>query len=137
MPTEVILWKNATIWGIFKHCVKGVLADPDDCRAFYSCDSYHAEHYICGETLLFDEKFLVCNFDYVVDCGDRPIPGVSTTSTLSPITTTSSGRKQQFVSQPSLSLGNSVPCVTNNISFRFLHHIIVYENMTKMSHLIN
>lgn len=85
---------------------EGVLADPEDCRAFYVCDSYHSEHYSCGETLLFDEKFLVCNFDYVVDCGDRPIPGVSTTSTPLPITTTSSGRKQQFVS-----LENSVPCV--------------------------
>ena len=101
--------KNATFWVIFKHCVKGVLADPEDCRAFYSCDSYHAEHYICGETLLFDEKFLVCNFDYVVDCGDRPIPGVSTT-TLSPITTTSSGRKQQFVSQLSLSWEQCTMC---------------------------
>ena len=45
---------------------EGVVADPEDCRAFYVCDSYHAEHYICGDSLLFDEEFLVCNFDYVV-----------------------------------------------------------------------
>ena len=69
---------------------EGVVADPEDCRAFYVCDSYHAEHYICGDSLLFDEEFLVCNFDYVVNCGSRPIPGVSTTST----STTTEGRKQ-------------------------------------------
>ena len=59
---------------------EGVFADPKDCQSFYSCDSYHAEHYTCGEGLLFDEEFHVCNFDYEVDCGERPIPGVSTTT---------------------------------------------------------
>ena len=66
----------------------GVIADPDDCRGFYICDFEHYEHFQCSPGYLFDPDLLVCNYEYEVDCGDRPIPGVSTTTSASTVSTT-------------------------------------------------
>merc|ERR1711971_1396333 len=66
----------------------GVIADPDDCRGFYICDFEHYEHFQCSPGYLFDPDLLVCNYEYEVDCGDRPIPGVSTTTSASTASTT-------------------------------------------------
>jgi len=66
----------------------GVIADPDDCRGFYICDFEHYEHFQCSPGYLFDPDLLVCNYAYEVDCGDRPIPGVSTTTSASTVSTT-------------------------------------------------
>ena len=66
----------------------GVVADPDDCRGFYICDFEHYEHFQCSPGYLFDPDLLVCNYAYEVDCGDRPIPGVSTTTSASTESTT-------------------------------------------------
>ena len=65
----------------------GVIADPDDCRGFYICDFEHYEHFQCSPGYLFDPDLLVCNYEYEVDCGDRPIPGVSTTTSASIVST--------------------------------------------------
>jgi len=59
----------------------GVVPDPDDCRSFYICDYEGYDHFQCEEGYLFDTELMVCNYESQVDCGDRPIPGVSTTST--------------------------------------------------------
>ena len=57
----------------------GLVPDPDDCSGFYICTHEGFEHFQCDDGLLFDEELMVCNYD--VDCGDRPIPGVSSTTT--------------------------------------------------------
>merc|ERR1712154_421903 len=50
----------------------------------------------CGVDTLFNAQFLVCDFAFAVDCGDRPMPGstrpppptTTTPKTTRPITTT-------------------------------------------------
>ena len=37
---------------------------------------------------LFDDVLLICNYDYEVDCGDRPIVDGNTPSPTTPTTTT-------------------------------------------------
>ena len=59
----------------------GPVANPDDCSSFYLCDFEEATLQYCHESELFDETILVCNYEYLVDCGTRPKPGGSTTST--------------------------------------------------------
>ena len=59
----------------------GIFPDPDDCSSFYMCShglgDFDVEHFECTDGYLFDALLLVCNFDYAVDCGDRPRPGES------------------------------------------------------------
>ena len=59
----------------------GPVANPEDCSSFYLCDFEEATLQYCHESELFDETLLVCNYEYLVDCGTRPRPGGSTTST--------------------------------------------------------
>ena len=59
----------------------GPVANPEDCSSFYLCDFEEATLQYCHESELFDETLLVCNYEYLVDCGTRPKPGGSTTST--------------------------------------------------------
>ena len=59
----------------------GPVANPEDCSSFYLCDFEEATLQYCHESELFDEILLVCNYEYLVDCGTRPRPGGSTTST--------------------------------------------------------
>ena len=65
----------------------GIFADPEDCRSYYFCDFVGFEHIQCDPGLLFDAEFLVCNYEEAVDCGDRPIPGISTTTSATTSTT--------------------------------------------------
>ena len=58
----------------------GIVADPEDCSGFYLCDFEGFEHFQCSPGYLFDDTLKVCNFEYDVDCGDRPIPGQTTTT---------------------------------------------------------
>ena len=67
----------------------GPVPNPDDCSSFYLCSldgEATLEH--CHEAEMFDGLLLVCNYDYAVDCGDRPRPGGSTTTTAPGSTTT-------------------------------------------------
>merc|ERR1712020_515387 len=74
----------------FYHLISilGPVPNPEDCSTFYLCDfnDYTLEY--CPDENLFDDILLVCNYDYAVDCGDRPRPDHSTTSTMSTITPT-------------------------------------------------
>ena len=66
----------------------GPVPNPDDCSSFYLCSldgTATLEH--CHEEEMFDDLLLICNYDYAVDCGERPRPGGSTTTT--PIYSTS------------------------------------------------
>ena len=61
------------------HCeAEGIFPDPDDCRSFYQC-VYDAPpyHNTCDEPLLFHSEYLICDFPDDVDCGSRPIPGMT------------------------------------------------------------
>ena len=68
----------------------GPVPNPDDCSSFYLCSldgEATLEH--CHEEEMFDDLLLICNYDYAVDCGDRPRPGSTTTP--GPTTTTTPG----------------------------------------------
>jgi hypothetical protein len=41
----------------------------------YGLGGFDVEHFRCNDGYLFDSLLFVCNFDYAVDCGDRPRPG--------------------------------------------------------------
>ena len=59
----------------------GPVPNPDDCSSFYLCSldgTATLEH--CHEEEMFDDLLLICNYDYAVDCGERPRPGGSTTT---------------------------------------------------------
>ena len=47
------------------------MADPENFQSFYYCDSNGASIEYCLDGLLFDENFLVCNYENNVDCGKR------------------------------------------------------------------
>ena len=67
----------------------GPVPNPDDCSSFYLCSldgTATLEH--CHEEEMFDDLLLICNYGYAVDCGERPRPGGSTTTT-TPIYSTS------------------------------------------------
>ena len=67
----------------------GPVPNPDDCSSFYLCSldgTATLEH--CHEEEMFDDLLLICNYDYAVDCGERPRPGGSTTTTVPESTTT-------------------------------------------------
>ena len=72
----------------------GIFPDPADCSMFYACANGKPFHEACGKDTLFHDVTLICDRPENVDCGDRPIPGSTTTSTTpstsptSPTTTT-------------------------------------------------
>ena len=71
----------------FSFWFKGVLPDPVNCKCFYICNQVHeAVHECCNREELFDPKILNCNWAYAVDCGDRPLPGETTTRKTTPTT---------------------------------------------------
>jgi len=71
---------------------EGIFPDPDDCRSFYQCvygrPPFHETCTLGPPATLFDDVLLICNYDYEVDCGDRPIIDGSTTPSTPPTTTT-------------------------------------------------
>ena len=86
-----LIWNISGFSGTAFECNDevGVIPDPEDCRSFYICDFEHYEHFKCSPGYLFDIDLLVCNYEYEVDCGERPIPGISTTTPVSTVPTTS------------------------------------------------
>ena len=52
----------------------GTYPDPENCRNFYECDLVQCYLKTCAEGDLFDAAMTICNFAYMVDCGDRPNP---------------------------------------------------------------
>merc|ERR1712088_1193665 len=47
----------------------------DNCQCYWDCAHMAPFHMCCGQDTLFNAQFLVCDFDFAVDCGDRPMPG--------------------------------------------------------------
>ncbi|XP_027206645.1 uncharacterized protein [Penaeus vannamei] len=48
-------------------------ADPDDCSAYCECSAGIAWKFFCGPETLYDENLHLCNWEDMVDCGERPI----------------------------------------------------------------
>ncbi|CAL4135403.1 unnamed protein product, partial [Meganyctiphanes norvegica] len=48
-------------------------SDPSDCSKFCECSAGTAWSEHCAAGLLYDDIQHVCNWDYMVDCGSRPI----------------------------------------------------------------
>merc|ERR1712038_452881 len=68
---------------------EGIFPDPDDCSAFYQCVHDRPPfHEYCPTGTLFDDILLICNYESVVDCGDRPIIDGPTQGPTDPTTTT-------------------------------------------------
>ena len=70
-----------------------VTPDPEDCRSYYDCPvDQEPLHETCTKgppATLFDDTLLICNYEDLVDCGDRPIiDGPATTTTTVETTTT-------------------------------------------------
>jgi len=57
------------------HLSMGLYADPYNCRKYWICtnNGVGGEHITCESDKLFDLKYMGCNYDYLVDCQDRPI----------------------------------------------------------------
>ena len=66
----------------------GVQPDPENCQCFYICSFTDVVHECCNREELFDAKYLICNYENLVDCDVRPHPGESTTKRTTPTTTT-------------------------------------------------
>ena len=56
----------------------GLIPNLYDCSSFYLCspDGQATLEY-CGDQQMFDDIFFICNYDYAVDCGDRPQPSTT------------------------------------------------------------
>ena len=86
-PYSILTGDTRVEFVIYILCVKGVLPDPVNCKCFYICNQVHeAVHECCNREELFDPKILNCNWAYAVDCGDRPLPGETTTRKTTPTT---------------------------------------------------
>ena len=72
----------------------GVLPDPENCKCFYICNQVNeAVHECCNRKELFDARILNCNHEYMVNCGNRPMPGqTTTTKKTTPITIKTTAR---------------------------------------------
>ena len=46
---------------------------------FYGEVGFDVEKFDCDLGFLFDIRYKVCNYEYAVDCGDRPRPGRTNT----------------------------------------------------------
>merc|ERR550519_1159165 len=66
----------------------GLYPDDDNCQCFYDCANGTPFHMCCPQGTLYDTVHMVCDFDYHVNCGDRPGPGSTRSSTTSTTTTT-------------------------------------------------
>ena len=65
-----------------------MVPDPDNCQCFYICNALgEAVRECCNRKELFDAKILNCNHEYLVNCGNRPKPGETTTTTTKRTTT--------------------------------------------------
>ena len=57
-----------------------IVLDPADCASFFMCSygvvGFNVQKFDCEHGFLFDIRYKVCNYDYAVDCGDRPRPGI-------------------------------------------------------------
>jgi len=50
----------------------GYYADPYSCRKYWQCSGGHGYHYMCPEEEMWDPGHDWCNWDYLVECGNRP-----------------------------------------------------------------
>jgi len=75
----------------------GLWPNPDNCQCFYNCANHVAFPDCCPDGDYFDSLKHICDWDYNVDCGDRPGPG-STRPTQGP--STSPGPKPTTTHQP-------------------------------------
>jgi hypothetical protein len=57
----------------------GWFADEFNCRKYWHCFEDEGEHMLCPEGQLYDPVNVWCNWNYNVDCGDRPICGACDT----------------------------------------------------------
>merc|ERR1719402_2152797 len=62
----------------------GIYPDPDNCQCFFDCANMTPFNECCGPGTFFDSNYLICNYESMVNCGDRPHPG----STRPPASTT-------------------------------------------------
>jgi len=69
----------------------GIHPDPDNCQCFYDCANMTPFNECCGPGTFFDANYLICNYESMVNCGDRPHPG-STRPPTSTSTTTTTAR---------------------------------------------
>jgi len=68
----------------------GLWSDPDNCQCYYNCANHVAYHDCCAEGTLWDDVYHDCDYEDHVDCGDRPLPGSTRPSTVSPTSTSTS-----------------------------------------------
>ncbi|XP_068207718.1 uncharacterized protein [Palaemon carinicauda] len=62
--------------------------DPYDCSSYCECSDGIAWKFYCAPPTLYDETLKICNWEHLVDCGDRGPTTVHPTSTIPPMTTT-------------------------------------------------
>merc|ERR1712141_554042 len=96
--TAFVLFSLLELGSCFECPSDGVYPDEDNCQCYWDCAHNAPFHMCCGQDTLFNAQFLVCDFAFAVDCGDRPLPGstrppaptttTSTTTTPLPTTTT-------------------------------------------------
>jgi len=93
----------------------GIWADPDNCQCYYNCANHVAYQTCCSDGTLFDETYMDCDYDDLVDCGDRPRPG----STRPPVTTTAAPQTttpSQITTTASPSTTTDTPLTTTDSS---------------------
>lgn len=96
----------STIYGFDCPEPNGIFADPLNCQWFYTCSNGVPDHDKCDRKLMFDEVIKVCNFEEMVECGDRPKPGSSTPE---PTTTTKSTTTTPSTTAPTTTTATTNP----------------------------
>lgn len=79
----------------------GLYADPDNCQCYYNCANNVAFPDCCGEGTLWNDVDHDCDYPDHMDCGDRPMPGSTRPSTVSPSTGTTSTTSTTITTQSS------------------------------------
>merc|ERR1719376_890872 len=88
----------------------GIWSDPDNCQCYYNCANHVAYQDCCPEGTLWNEVYYDCDYEDLVDCGNRPRPGSTRPSTVEPSTTITTTTQ---TTSPGTSETTPTPIVTN------------------------
>jgi len=88
----------------------GIWSDPDNCQCYYNCANHVAYQDCCPEGTLWNEVYYDCDYEDLVDCGDRPRPGSTRPSTVEPSSTTTTTTQ---TTSPGTSETTPTPIVTD------------------------